>query len=114
LYDVNGLWHNGKRDKLKIVLINNGGGNIFKIIEGPSQTEALDSLFEARHTYDALHIASHFNLPYLVAHNEQELKSALNALFTAHDCAILEVFTRDVANEEVLMNMFKRLKQLNS
>src|SRR5690606_19912320 len=35
-YDSNAFWNNIVGDNLKIVLINNGGGGIFKIIETPN------------------------------------------------------------------------------
>jgi 2-succinyl-5-enolpyruvyl-6-hydroxy-3-cyclohexene-1-carboxylate synthase len=113
LYDVNGLWHSGDRSKLKIVLINNGGGNIFKIIEGPSDSDALETLFEARHSLDAKHIAAHFGIGYLTARNAPELENQLDALFAAAECTVLEVFTREVANENVLKDLFKTLKATN-
>ena len=113
LYDVNGLWHSGDRSKLKIVLINNGGGNIFKIIEGPSDSDALETLFEARHSLDAKHIAAHFGISYRTAHNAPELETQLDALFAAAECTLLEVFTREVANENVLKELFKTLKATN-
>ena len=113
LYDVNGLWHSGERSRLKIVLINNGGGNIFKIIEGPSDSDALETLFEARHSLDARHIAAHFGIEYTTAHSVDELDDRLSDLFNTAGCALLEVFTRDVANETVLKDLFKTLKSNN-
>ncbi len=113
LYDVNGLWHSGDRSRLKVVLINNGGGNIFKIIEGPSNSDALETLFEARHSLDARHIAAHFGIDYATAHSVEELDARLKNLFETSGCALLEVFTRDVANETVLKDLFKTLKTNN-
>lgn len=114
LYDINGLWHNGERDRLKVIIINNGGGNIFKIIEGPSSTDALEELFEARHSLDARHIANHFGIAYRTAETPAELDQSLNELYAVSGCEILEVFTRDVANEELLRHMFKKLRQFNT
>lgn len=110
LYDVNGLWHSGNRDQLRIVLINNGGGNIFKIIDGPSSSDALERYFEARHQHTGAHFARHFGIAYLEAHSEDELATRLQQLYAEQRCALLEIHTEDVPNEDVLKSMFKSLK----
>lgn len=113
LYDVNGLWHSGDRSRLRIIVINNGGGNIFKIIEGPSSTDALETLFEARHSLDARHICAHFGIHYLKAEASAELDEQLTRLFDSTECTLLEVFTRNAPNETVLKDLFKTLKAKN-
>ncbi len=114
LYDINGLWHNGDRKNLRIILINNGGGNIFRIIEGPSDTEALEEIFEAKHAMTAKHLAAHFNLRYQTASNKEELKKGLNAVFTENTCDLLEVNTTEAQNDELLREMFRKLRQSNT
>lgn len=109
-YDINGLWNEAEKKNLKIILINNGGGNIFKIIEGPSSTEALGTVFETAHRKDAEKMASHFGLNYIKATDAQSLDEGLKGLYASDDCALLEVFTRDVANESVLKDSFKIIK----
>lgn len=111
LYDVNGLWHNAPRENLRIIVLNNGGGNIFKIIDGPSSTNALETVFEARHDLTARSIAEHFSLKYFTAANAIELTAVLPKFYASgQGAAILEVDTRSVANERVLHGMFKQLK----
>jgi 2-succinyl-5-enolpyruvyl-6-hydroxy-3-cyclohexene-1-carboxylate synthase len=111
LYDVNGLWHNASRENLRIIVVNNGGGNIFKIIDGPSSTNALETVFEARHDLTARSIAAHFGLNYYAVANADELTATLPQFYAAgQGAAVLEVDTRDVANERVLHQMFKQLK----
>ena len=44
-YDSNAFWNNHVPSNLKVLLINNGGGNIFKVIRGPENTKQLESLF---------------------------------------------------------------------
>jgi 2-succinyl-5-enolpyruvyl-6-hydroxy-3-cyclohexene-1-carboxylate synthase len=111
LYDVNGLWHNASRKNLRIIVVNNGGGNIFKIIDGPSSTNALETVFEARHDLTARSIAAHFGLNYYAVANADELTATLPQFYAAgQGAAVLEVDTRDVANERVLHQMFKQLK----
>ncbi|WP_306642432.1 2-succinyl-5-enolpyruvyl-6-hydroxy-3-cyclohexene-1-carboxylic-acid synthase [Sanyastnella coralliicola] len=111
LYDVNGLWHQQDISNLKIVLINNGGGNIFRIIDGPSSTAALEEVFETRHAQDASHLAKHFGIEYISASDRTELKQGIESLYASEQCAILEVFTRDVASDEVLKQAFRTSKK---
>lgn len=111
LYDINGLWHQANRDTLRIVLVNNGGGNIFKIIEGPKDTNALEEVFEARHSLNAEHLAAHFGIDYISARNEEELAAGLKQTYSGDRCTILEIHTEDIQNESVLLDMFKELRQ---
>src|SRR5690606_22266135 len=45
-YDSNGLWNNYIPNNFRIILINNGGGNIFKIIPGPENSGVVEEVFE--------------------------------------------------------------------
>ena len=110
LYDINGLWNDQKRDNLKIILINNGGGNIFKIIDGPSSSAALETVFETKHRRNAEHLAKHFGLNYLTANDAGELASSLKSLNEANQCTLLEVFTQDIANEQILKSSFREIR----
>ena len=44
-YDSNGLWNNYIPDNFKILLINNSGGGIFRILPGHKNTENFDTYF---------------------------------------------------------------------
>ncbi|HPR30947.1 MAG TPA: 2-succinyl-5-enolpyruvyl-6-hydroxy-3-cyclohexene-1-carboxylic-acid synthase, partial [Prolixibacteraceae bacterium] len=48
LYDSNALWNSKLPPNLKIVVIGNGGGGIFRLIPGPSQLKAFEEFIEAR------------------------------------------------------------------
>lgn len=112
-YDLNGLWHNSNRQHLRIILINNGGGNIFKIIDGPSASDALEDVFEAAHEKDASHLAAHHSLNYLSASNEDQLMKGLEELYRSEQSGLLEVMTRGISNESILKESFKISKQRN-
>jgi 2-succinyl-5-enolpyruvyl-6-hydroxy-3-cyclohexene-1-carboxylate synthase len=109
-YDQNGLWHNHLSDKLKIILINNGGGGIFRFIEGPDSTDNLD-LFETPHNLTARHVAALHGIPYLKAADEKSLLQGVRNLFASPGPAILEVFTPREKNGEVLREYFRSLKE---
>ncbi len=109
-YDTNGLWHEYLTDRLKIVIINNGGGGIFRFIEGPEGTGHLD-LFETPHNLTAEPIARMFGIVYLKAGDEASLTEAVRTLTGTPGPAILEVFTPREENGKILKNYFNHLKK---
>jgi 2-succinyl-5-enolpyruvyl-6-hydroxy-3-cyclohexene-1-carboxylate synthase len=110
-YDSNGLWNNYLKSNLKIILINNGGGGIFRIIPGPSTSEALEPYFETHHQMDAEKLAGQFELDYTSCENEQELIEGLDWLYSDRDKAgILEIKTPRLDNDQILKSYFKFLK----
>ena len=110
-YDTNGLWHHYLKGNLKIILINNGGGNIFRYVKGPETTPHLEKHFESVHNTTAQGIASTFGLRYLRAENFPSLHEGIDQLYAQHDrAAILEIFTPRETNIEVLKSYFDHLK----
>jgi len=109
-YDSNAFWHNHVPMHLKIILINNGGGGIFRIINGPSSSNALDECFETPHHRSAEHIAKDHHLEYKKAQNTEQLSEGLNWLFAQEKPTILEVFTPRTENDLQLKKYFSQLK----
>ena len=107
-YDRNGLWHEHLSNKLKIILINNGGGGIFRFIDGPETTDRLD-LFETPHRLSARHVAALYDIPYLEAKDEETLSEKTGTISTMPGPVILEVFTPREENGRILREYFKRL-----
>jgi len=108
-YDVNAFWSNQIPRGLKCIVVNNGGGGIFRIIPGPSASGHLEELFEAAMENSAEKVASLSGLPYLSAKNEVELESSLKELFADDATMVLEIFTPREENEKVLAAYFKAL-----
>ncbi len=108
-YDRNGLWHRHLSPRLKIIVINNGGGGIFRFIDGPESTGHLD-LFETPHDLTARHAAAQHNIPYLEAADEPSLRESIRKIKAAAGPVILEVFTPREKNGEVLKEYFGRMK----
>lgn len=114
MYDINGLWHEHKSPNLKIIVVNNGGGGIFKIIDGPKSTNAAELIFEAKHNYTVEQIASHFRIDYFHSSHEESLIEGLEWLYGQTGCKILEIDTAGVENEIMLQAYFKELKNRNT
>ena len=80
-YDSNALWNNYLPERLRIVVFNNEGGNIFRYIPGPGDTAQLEEFFESHHRFKAVHIARAFDVNYYSASNEKELQDVVISLF---------------------------------
>lgn len=114
LYDSNAFWNKMVTNNLRIIVINNGGGGIFRIIEGPKSTEALEEFFETTHNRTCEAVASMYGLHYLKASNREELEDGLKELYKRTDCSILEVFTPRLENDAILKDFFKNIKDKTS
>lgn len=113
-YDSNALWNNYINENLRIIIIHNGGGNIFGLIKGPGESPAFQQHFFAENKFSAKGIAQTFSLDYLSAENETELKNSLVELYSENrkKAAILEVFTNAEVNTKTFRSLFKFVKQL--
>ncbi|MEJ8800439.1 2-succinyl-5-enolpyruvyl-6-hydroxy-3-cyclohexene-1-carboxylic-acid synthase [Pontibacter sp. H249] len=101
-YDRNGLWHNYLPQNLRIVLLNNHAGGIFRLIDGPKQQPELEPYFETTQALNAENTANDFKMKYTAVRTLEELEKALPAFFAAEAGAgILEVFTDSPDNAEV-------------
>jgi 2-succinyl-5-enolpyruvyl-6-hydroxy-3-cyclohexene-1-carboxylate synthase len=110
LYDSNALWNNYIPKNFKIILINNGGGGIFRILPGHQENETFNTYFETSHCLTAEHLAKMYQLDYVIASDEISLTNGLKQLFKNNDKpAILEVFTPTRENNKLLSGYFKAL-----
>lgn len=107
-YDSNALWNQYLRTNFKIILINNGGGGIFKIIDGPKKSRQSD-LFFAPFKASAQKVCEAFDVKYLKAVNADEISKQLSEFYTFDETnrpCLLEIFTTDSENEQVLKDYF--------
>jgi 2-succinyl-5-enolpyruvyl-6-hydroxy-3-cyclohexene-1-carboxylate synthase len=110
LYDSNALWNNYIPKNFKIVLINNGGGGIFRILPGHDETPVFNTFFETSHCLTAEHLCKMYGLNYLTASTETTLEESLKAMFSNDEKpTLLEVFTPTLENDKVLLQYFKEL-----
>jgi 2-succinyl-5-enolpyruvyl-6-hydroxy-3-cyclohexene-1-carboxylate synthase len=96
-YDRNALWHNYLPANLRLVVFNNHGGGIFRLLPGPRQQPELEELFETRQLLDAASTAREFKLRYYPCHSAADLAAALPGFWTA-GAALLEIFTESPVN----------------
>ena len=111
-YDSNALMNHYLTSNLKIIVINNSGGGIFRFIPGPDESPFLEEFFETKHTWKADKIAETFGIKYFKCANTDDLKTVLPAFydFKLVRPAILEIFTPNELNAQVLKGYFGEIK----
>jgi 2-succinyl-5-enolpyruvyl-6-hydroxy-3-cyclohexene-1-carboxylate synthase len=110
LYDSNALWNHYIPKNFKIILINNGGGGIFRILPGHEETPLFNTFFETGHCLTAVHLAAMYGLEYITASTEETLVKGIETLYMQNEKpAILEVFTPTLQNEKILLQYFKEM-----
>jgi 2-succinyl-5-enolpyruvyl-6-hydroxy-3-cyclohexene-1-carboxylate synthase len=109
LYDSNALWNNYIPNDFKIILLNNGGGGIFRILPGHDETPVFNTFFETSHCLTAEQLAKMYGFEYAIASSEETLKKQLKHFYDLEKPSILEVFTPTKVNNEYLLDYFKHL-----
>jgi 2-succinyl-5-enolpyruvyl-6-hydroxy-3-cyclohexene-1-carboxylate synthase len=110
-YDSNALWNKYIGTNLRIIVIHNGGGNIFSMIKGPGETPAFREHFFTENIQKAEGLAKAFGLEYFAATNENELTLALTEFYSPDQkAALLEVFTDAEVNVKVFRELFRKVK----
>ena len=110
LYDSNALWNSYIPKNFKIILINNGGGGIFRILPGHEEKPVFNTYFETSHHLTAEHLAKMYQINYFQASDVTSLEENIKALYAAEDApGILEIFTPTLENDKILLQFFKEL-----
>ena len=112
LYDSNALWNNYIPKNFKIILLNNCGGGIFRILPGHQETETFNTYFETSHQLNALHLAKMYGFDYYTATDEDSLKTSYKSFLNQNNKpCILEIFTPEKSNNRILLDFFGALKK---
>lgn len=109
-YDSNALWNNYIPKNFKIILINNSGGGIFRILPGHQENKVFNTFFETSHNLTAEHLAKMYGFGYFSATDEKSIDENLNSFYDQNDKpCILEIFTPEKLNNKVLKEYFDSL-----
>ncbi len=110
-YDRNAFWHNYLLPNLRVVLFNNHGGGIFRLINGPRQQPELEEYFETHQALTAECTARDFGMEY---HQIDLTEAGTYALLppyltdffyrTSGHAKLLEIVTNPHVNQTVFNN----------
>ena len=109
-YDSNALWNNYIHNTFRIILVNNGGGGIFRILPNAKEVAHFENFFETRHTLSAQYICKMFGFEYATANTLDSVKSQLEDFYaSSENPKLLEIFTPSEVNDNVLKEYFKAI-----
>ncbi|MGD1894439.1 MAG: 2-succinyl-5-enolpyruvyl-6-hydroxy-3-cyclohexene-1-carboxylic-acid synthase [Cyclobacteriaceae bacterium] len=107
-YDRNAFWHTYSVPNLRIILLNNHGGGIFRMINGPSRQPELEEYFETKQQLEAENTARDFGMDYFridMTLNDapEELESLLPGFFTkdSKSAKLLEIISDSPTNAKI-------------
>ncbi len=106
-YDSNGLWSNYIRSDFRIVVINNQGGGIFRILPGHADNENFENYFETSHTLTAKKLCEMHGIEYSFAQDKETFEKTYCSFFNeSGNAKLLEIYTPRVVNNKILMGYF--------
>jgi 2-succinyl-5-enolpyruvyl-6-hydroxy-3-cyclohexene-1-carboxylate synthase len=107
LYDSNGLWNSYVRADFRIIVINNSGGGIFRILPGHRETSNFKTFFETPHGLQILHLCEMFGFDFVSADETKGLEVALKNFYKRSDKPkLLEINTPRTVNNQILLQYF--------
>ncbi|MBU3821472.1 2-succinyl-5-enolpyruvyl-6-hydroxy-3-cyclohexene-1-carboxylate synthase [Flavobacteriaceae bacterium XHP0103] len=110
-YDSNALWNKYIPKNFRIVLINNQGGGIFRILPGHKNSTNFDNYFETTHNLTAKHLCKMYGIEYMSATTMLQIKNKIQSFYADSESPkLLEIFTPRTINDEVLLEYFNFLK----
>ena len=111
-YDRNAFWHNYPIPNLRVILLNNHGGVIFKMIDGPGSLPEAEDFFVTQQKLNARHLCEEFGFDHLRLDTKRKLKNLLKDL-TEFDgrTKILEIETDTHLNKEVFDQLKQKIKK---
>ncbi len=109
IYDSNALWNRYIGENLRIIVMNNGGGNIFSLIETSEEIEDIRNFFETPHHVNFRLLADAFGIKYYFCKDLSSLQKQAEIFFGKPGPSLLEVKTDGQVNKEVYQEYFKHL-----
>ncbi len=113
-YDMNALWNSHVGNNLRILLLNNGGGEIFHTLPGLEMSGTSHKYITAVHKASARAWAEDRGFAYLKAEDEEQLADAMAQFVQAEPQEhplLLEVFTNKNKDARMLKEYYHQLKQ---
>jgi len=111
-YDINGLWNNYIKSSFRIIIINNGGGGIFRILPGHKDNEIFSKFIENNHSLNAKELAKLYGFSYQNTKSKYGVKTTLKTFFKKSlKPKILEISTPSAISSKTLKNYFEYLSK---
>jgi 2-succinyl-5-enolpyruvyl-6-hydroxy-3-cyclohexene-1-carboxylate synthase len=111
-YDRNAFWHNYPLNDIRILLLNNHGGLIFDMIDGPGNTPEAAEYFVTRQKLNARKLCEEYGIEHLALDSRRKLKNILKDFFEFDGkTKILELDTDTARNKSLFENLKLKIKK---
>jgi 2-succinyl-5-enolpyruvyl-6-hydroxy-3-cyclohexene-1-carboxylate synthase len=111
-YDRNAFWHNYPIPNFRVVLLNNHGGVIFGMIDGPGALPEAQEYFITRQQLNARKLCEEFDFDHLKLDHKRKLKNLIKDFFQFDGrTKVLELETDSLINKIVFDNFKQKIKK---
>lgn len=106
-YDQNALWNDMLRGNFRVMIINNGGGFIFRQLKGFDNKDKSMPYVAGHHAVNARGICEQNDIGYLSARNAEEFYIAVVHFLTetTNRPIVFEVFTNETDDERTIQEL---------
>jgi 2-succinyl-5-enolpyruvyl-6-hydroxy-3-cyclohexene-1-carboxylate synthase len=111
-YDRNAFWHNYPVHNLRVLVLNNHGGLIFDVLDGPSSLPEAGEYFITRQTLNAKKLCEEYGFEYLKIDNQRKIKNMFKD-FLAFDgkTKIMEIESDTATSKHVFGVLKSKIKK---
>ncbi|MGC3946665.1 MAG: 2-succinyl-5-enolpyruvyl-6-hydroxy-3-cyclohexene-1-carboxylic-acid synthase [Chryseolinea sp.] len=110
-YDRNAFWHNHAVPNLHILLLNNHGGGIFKMIDGPGNLSEVDEFLVTRQQLTAKKLCEEFGFEYNELNSRRQMANAVKDLLEPSPrTKLLEFHSSVETNKNILLSLKRLIK----
>lgn len=111
-YDRNAFWHNYPIPGLRVLLLNNHGGLIFNVIDGPASMPEAREYFITRQALKAQKLCEEFGFDHLTLDSRRKMRNVLKDFLDLDGrTKILEFETDVTLNKTVFDNLKLKIKK---
>lgn len=111
-YDRNAFWHNYALPNLRIVLLNNHGGVIFSMIDGPANLPESEEYFVTRQKLTAKKLCEEYSIQHILLDSRKKTKNLLKDFFDMDgQTKILEIESDSSINKAIFEAFKKKVKE---
>jgi len=112
VYDSNAMWNKAFPKNLRIVVINDAGGGIFRLIDGPDRMSFFEEFSVTSHPVDPVKLAESFGLKTLTVKDYKQLQQGLNEQLAKNGSLQLVVAeTSDRQNSVIFKTFYSSLQE---
>jgi len=110
-YDRNAFWNKYPVDNLRVLLLNNHGGLIFNMIDGPASQPEAGEYFITEQRLNARKLCEEYQFIHLPLDSRKKLKNYLKDFFDDGATRIMELETALALNKSIFENLKLKIKE---